>query len=103
MGNCEPTNTSNVSIETNLVSYSLESSLNESISENDDSTIFSEQSENLHEEALLNPSDVLKNVHMKNANRLVLAQININSIRNKFESFIEIIFHTNIFENIRRI
>ena len=91
VGNCEPINTSNVSIETNLVSYSLESSLNESISENDDSIIFSEQSENLHEEALLNPSDILKNIRMKNANRLVLAQININSIRNKFESLIEII------------
>ena len=32
------------------------------------------------------PSDILKKIKISNLNRLVIGQININSLRNKFES-----------------
>ena len=38
---------------------------------------------------------ILKNVRLKNVNRLICAQLNINSIRNKFESLKEIV-STNV-------
>ena len=34
---------------------------------------------------------ILKNLHLKNFNRLICAQLNINSIRNEFESLKEIV------------
>ena len=37
------------------------------------------------------PKEVLKNVRLKNVNRLICAQLNINSIRNKFNSLADII------------
>ena len=38
-----------------------------------------------------NASEILKNIKMKNVNRLVIGQININSIRNKFEFLKEVV------------
>ena len=38
---------------------------------------------------------VLKNLRLTNVNRLICAQLNINSIRNKFESLKEIV-STNV-------
>ena len=38
---------------------------------------------------------ILKNLRLKNVNRLICAQLNINSIRNKFESLKEIV-STNV-------
>ena len=37
------------------------------------------------------PKEVLKNLRLKNVNRLICAQLNINSIRNKFNSLVDII------------
>ena len=37
------------------------------------------------------PKETLKNLRLKNVNRLICAQLNINSIRNKFDSLVNII------------
>ena len=37
------------------------------------------------------PKEVLKNLRLKNVNRLICAQLNINFIRNKFNSLVDII------------
>ena len=37
------------------------------------------------------PKENLKNLRLKNVNRLICAQLNINSIRNKFNSLVDII------------
>ena len=37
------------------------------------------------------PKEVLKNLRLKNVNRFICAQLNINSIRNKFNSLVNII------------
>ena len=37
------------------------------------------------------PKKILKNLRLKNVNRLICAQLNINALRNKFESLIYII------------
>ena len=37
------------------------------------------------------PKEILKNLRLKNVNRLICAQLNINSLRNKFDSLINII------------
>ena len=37
------------------------------------------------------PKEVLKNLRLKNVNRLICAQLNINSIKNKFNSLVDII------------
>ena len=41
--------------------------------------------------SLLNPSKVLNDIRKMNSNRLVIAQLNINSLRNKFTSLSTII------------
>ena len=63
----------------------------------DDSIQLSDQNESIciSENIELNPSEILKSIRSKNTNRLILAQININSIRNKFESFVDM-FNDNI-------
>ena len=38
-----------------------------------------------------NPKEILKNLRLKNVNRLICAQLNINSIRNKFDSLVNVI------------
>ena len=35
----------------------------------------------------LSPRDLLKNIKLANANKIVIGHLNINSIRNKFDSF----------------
>ena len=42
-------------------------------------------------EGFSNPLKVLSNIRQKNSNRLIIAQLNINSIRNKFSSLANII------------
>ena len=37
------------------------------------------------------PKEILKNLRLKNVNRLICAQLNINSLRTKFESLVNII------------
>ena len=39
----------------------------------------------------VDPKEILKNLRLKNVNRLICAQLNINSIKNKFDSSINII------------
>ena len=41
---------------------------------------------NLNRGALPEPHKALENIRRKNINRLIFAQLNINSLRNKFES-----------------
>ena len=56
--------------------------------------IFKEPQEipsNLNRGALPEPRKALENILRKNINRLILAQLNINSLRNKFESLQHII------------
>ena len=38
-----------------------------------------------------NPKEILKNLRLKNVNRLICAQLNINSIKNKFDSLVNVI------------
>ena len=42
-------------------------------------------------EGFSNPLKVLSNIHQKNSNRLIIAQLNINSIRNKISSLANMI------------
>ena len=37
------------------------------------------------------PKEILKTLRLKNVNRLICAQLNINSLRNQFDSFVNII------------
>ena len=46
---------------------------------------------NFPDGSVSNPKDILKNIRIKNLNRLIIAQLNINSIRNKFEPLQELI------------
>ena len=39
-------------------------------------------------EPISDPFEKLKNTRLKNPNRLIIAQFNINSLRNKFESLV---------------
>ena len=41
------------------------------------------------------PHDILRNLKLKNINRLIIGQININSIRNKFD-YLKKLIHQNI-------
>ena len=50
-----------------------------------------EISSNLNRGALPEPHKALENIRRKNINRLIFAQLNINSLRNKFESLQHII------------
>ena len=40
---------------------------------------------------LLDPMQELEQIRQKNSNRLIVAQLNINSIRNKFDSLVEMV------------
>ena len=42
------------------------------------------------------PSKILKNLRLNNENRLICAQLNINYLRNKFDSLVDIIVNNNI-------
>ena len=46
-------------------------------------------------ELISDPFEKLKNTRLKNPNRLIIAQLNINSLRNKFDSLVQIL-HNNL-------
>ena len=43
----------------------------------------------------LDPYSIIENIRSKNPNRLIMTQLNINSLTNKFDSLVEIL-HSNI-------
>ena len=45
-----------------------------------------------NEEEVLGPGNLLKHIRVSNINKLVIAQLNINSLRNKYEDLKAIIF-----------
>ena len=46
-------------------------------------------------EPISDPFENLKNTRLKNPNRLIIAQLNINSLRNKFDSQVRML-HNNL-------
>ena len=62
--------------------------------EHEDSN-FVNETESLINKSFLDPHSVLKTIRSKNLNRLIIAQLNINSLRNKFDSLVQI-FDYNI-------
>ena len=66
-----------------------DSKLNEG---NDVSVLSGNQSFNLLDESLLCNND-LKQIRLKNPNNLIIAQININSLRNKFDFLVQLMFN----------
>ena len=48
-------------------------------------------------EGFSNPLKVLSNIRQKNSNRLIIAQLNINSIRNKFSFLANMINNIDLF------
>ena len=77
------------------VSNSIET-LNEVTFESEES-ILSDQSTlpTLDYEPISDPFQKLQNTRLKNPNRLIIAQLNINSLRNKFDSLVRIL-HNNL-------
>lgn len=72
-----------------IVSDSLFSNHNEELSEhkNETSVLTSDYSDNnIVTVVSLDLSQTLKNIHQKHCNRLIIRQLNINSLRNKFDS-----------------
>ena len=63
--------------------------------ENEDS-FFIDENMNLSNESFIDPYSNLKNIRLKNLNRLIVAQLNINSIRNKFDSLVQILIIINL-------
>ena len=47
--------------------------------------------ESVSTKSILNTNNVLKNLKFKNSEKVLLGHININSLRNKFELFIEMV------------
>ena len=46
-------------------------------------------------ESISDPFEKLKSTRLKNPNRLIIAQLNINSLRNKFDSLVRML-HNNL-------
>ena len=46
-------------------------------------------------ESISDPFEKLKNTRLKNPNRLIIAQLNINSLRHKFDSLVRML-HSNL-------
>ena len=57
---------------------------------NEDSIFISNKSVSLIDESFLDSDKNLKNIRLKNSNRLIIAQLNINSLRNKFDFLVQI-------------
>ena len=57
---------------------------------NEDSIFISNKSVSLVDESFLDSDKNLKNIRLKNSNRLIIAQLNINSLRNKFDFLVQI-------------
>ena len=77
------------------VSNSIET-LNEVTFENEESVLSNQSTlSTLDYEPISNPLEKLKNTTLKNPNRLIIAQLNINSLRNKFDSLVRML-HNNL-------
>ena len=59
--------------------------------DDEDSALVSDQIDNSIENNFLDSFNDLKSIRKKNPNRLIIAQININSIRNKFDFLLPIV------------
>ena len=77
------------------VSNSIET-LNEVIFESDESILLDQSTlSTLNYESISDPFEKLKNTRLKNPNRLIIAQLNINSLRNKFDLLVRM-QHSNL-------
>ena len=77
------------------VSNSIET-LNEVTFESEESVLSNQSTlSTLDYEPISDPFGKLKNTRLKNPNRLIIAQLNINSLRNKFDSLVRML-HNNL-------
>ena len=77
------------------VSNSIET-LNEVTFESDESVLSNQSTlSTLDYEPISDPFEKLKNTRLKSPNRLIIAQLNINSLRNKFDSLVRML-HNNL-------
>ena len=77
------------------VSKSVET-LNEVTFESEDSILLDQSTlSTLNYKPISDPSEKLKNTRLKNPNRLIIAQFNINSLRNTFDSLVRML-HNNL-------
>ena len=77
------------------VSNSIET-LNEVTFESEESVLSNQSTlSTLDYESISDPFGKLKNTRLKNPNRLIIAQLNINSLRNKFDSLVRTL-HNNL-------
>ena len=66
--------------------------LNEVTLESDESFLLDQSMlSTLNYELVSDPFEKLKNTRLKNPNRLIIAQFNINSLRNKFDTLVEML------------
>ena len=66
--------------------------LNEVTFENEESILLDQSTLSiLNYEPITDPFEKLKNTRLKNSNRLIIAQLNINSLRNKFDSLVRML------------
>ena len=64
--------------------------------ENEESILIDQSTlSTLNYEPISDPFEKFKNARLKNPNRLIIAQLNINSLRNKFDSLIRMV-HNNL-------
>ena len=77
------------------VSNSIET-LNEVTFESEESILLDQSTlSTLDYEPISDPFEKLKNTRLKNPNRLIIAQLNINSLRHKFDSLVRML-HSNL-------
>ena len=70
--------------------------LNDTDFENEESFLLDQStSSTLTHKLNLDPYSNIGNIRSKNPNRLIIAQLNINSLRNKFDSLAEVL-HSNV-------
>ena len=70
--------------------------LNEVTFESEESILLDQSTlSTLDYEPISDPFEKLKNTRLKNPNRLIIAQLNINSLRNKFDSLVQML-HNNL-------
>ena len=73
----------------------LKSYIQETDKENQASILLDQSTlSTLDYEPISDPFEKLKNTRLKNSNRLIIAQLNINSLRNKFDSLVRML-HNN--------
>ena len=77
------------------VSNSTET-LNEVTFESEESILLDQSTlSTLNYELISDPFETLRNTRLKNSNRLIITQLNINSLRNKFDSLVRVL-HNNL-------